>query len=89
MYKLIIVLIATFLLTGCGTIPVTKVEVAKRPAALIKLCDYAPPPDIEEYKLATWTEKEKMWKKSYDLSMLLTSLCNARLIEMGKLNAEY
>ena len=79
--------LAAITLVGCATPTVVAVN-NKLPESLLVDCEYAPPPDRSQYKVASWSEREKMWKQSYDKSILNVANCNPRFKQLRAINAE-
>lgn len=49
------------------------------PAALMSVCPVEPPPDVDSYEEASWTEKEKLLIDMNTKQLLNLDICNARV----------
>lgn len=81
--KLFIASLVFFILTGCGhnqTIPQERIVyhtvLVTPPDELLQDCELQPPPDVEKYKSAEWTDKEDMLVIAYKGALSKTILCN-------------
>ena len=80
--KLFITSLLLLFLTACHHNPIITEErivyqtvLVVPPDELLQDCELQPPPDINTYIAATWTEKEQLLTTAYDEALRKTILC--------------
>ncbi len=89
-FMLAIVLLSSFILTGCGLLtptPViapTKYVVAKPTSDLLKTCATTPPPTVDAYMLLTKEAREKLLAEYSTALLNDLNECNLRWLALPK-----